>query len=90
MVIPNLQEYFEDLRADISKAKKVLNWEPEIGYRELTKIMMDADLRALGLETPGGGDEILQKYRYNWIGSHVDLGLKELVPSSFPSQTTGA
>ena len=78
------------LQADISKAKRVLQWEPEIGYKETTTIMMDADLRAIGLEAPGEGDEILRDHGYTWRGSHVDLGLREIVPSAFPGQTTGA
>lgn len=69
------------LEADISKAKRVLDWEPNIGFKDLTKIMMDADLRAVGLEAPGLGDDILRRNGYDWIGSHVDLGLKEIVPS---------
>lgn len=32
------------LIGDPSKAKKVLNWEPKVKFRELVKIMMDADL----------------------------------------------
>lgn len=32
------------LIGDHSKAKKVLNWEPKVKFRELVKIMMDADL----------------------------------------------
>ncbi len=33
------------LLGDPSKAKKILNWEPKIGFDELVKIMVDADLK---------------------------------------------
>jgi GDPmannose 4,6-dehydratase len=51
----------EQLVADPKKAKKRLGWEPKIGFEELVKIMVDADMRKAGLEPPGDGDEILQK-----------------------------
>ncbi|MBI0583774.1 MAG: GDP-mannose 4,6-dehydratase [Methanomassiliicoccus sp.] len=51
----------EALIADASKAKKVLKFEPKIKFRELMKIMVDADMRAAGLEPIGEGDEILRK-----------------------------
>jgi GDPmannose 4,6-dehydratase len=37
----------EFLQGDASKAKKKLNWEPKIKFKELVKIMVDADLRNL-------------------------------------------
>ena len=51
----------EELIADPSKAKRKLRWDPKIKFRELTKIMVDADMRALGLEPIGEGDNILKK-----------------------------
>jgi len=51
----------EVLIADATKAEKVLHWKPAIKFRDLVKIMVDADLRASGLEAPGEGDEILNK-----------------------------
>lgn len=38
------------LQGDYSKAKKVLGWEPKVGFKELVGIMMRADLKAKGLE----------------------------------------
>lgn len=35
------------LLGDASKAKKMLGWEPRVTFKELVKIMVDADLRAL-------------------------------------------
>ncbi|MEW6379835.1 MAG: GDP-mannose 4,6-dehydratase [bacterium] len=35
------------LRADASKARRMLGWEPKVNFRELVHIMVDADLEAL-------------------------------------------
>ncbi len=48
-------------RADYTKAMNELGWEPRIRFRELVRIMVDADMRALGLEAPGEGDRILRE-----------------------------
>ena len=37
----------EFLQGDASKAKRKLNWEPKIKFRELVRIMVDADLKNL-------------------------------------------
>jgi GDPmannose 4,6-dehydratase len=54
------------LLADPSKAKKVLDWEPKIKFHELVRIMVDADLESLGLESPGEGKRILNQRFGNW------------------------
>ena len=41
------------LRGDYSKAKRVLGWEPKVGFRELIGMMVDADLRRWAQEPPG-------------------------------------
>jgi GDPmannose 4,6-dehydratase len=51
----------EELVADSVKAKKILGWQPKIKFRELVKIMVDADMRKLGLEPVGEGDRILER-----------------------------
>ena len=51
----------EVLVADPAKAKEKLKWNPKIKFKELVKIMVDADMRAVGLEPIGEGDEILEK-----------------------------
>jgi len=38
------------LRADITKAKQKLRWEPKITFAELVKIMVDYDMRTIGLQ----------------------------------------
>lgn len=55
------------LRADISLAKKKLNWSPRVTFKELVRIMVDADFRAQGLEPPGEGDKILKTKGMPWI-----------------------
>ena len=66
------QRYFrptevESLVADNSKAKKILDWQPRIEFSELVKIMVDADMRAIGLEAVGQGDKILrEKFPDKW------------------------
>lgn len=51
----------EELIADPTKAKEKLDWNPKIKFKDLIKIMVDADMRAIGLEPIGEGDEILKK-----------------------------
>jgi GDPmannose 4,6-dehydratase len=43
------------LRADARKAARVLGWRPKIGFRDLARIMVDADLEAAGRPCPGRG-----------------------------------
>jgi GDPmannose 4,6-dehydratase len=66
------QKYFrptetDDLAADSSKIKKVMGWEPKVKFKELVKIMVDADMRRAGLKTIGEGDEFLRKqFPHRW------------------------
>ena len=55
------------LQADPVKAKKYLDWNPKISFKELVKIMMDYDLELIGLDSPGEGKKILKDERMNWI-----------------------
>jgi GDPmannose 4,6-dehydratase len=55
------------LKGDISKAKKILKWEPKVKFSDLIKIMIDADMRKINLSVPGGGDKILkEKFSKKW------------------------
>ncbi|ACL17427.1 GDP-mannose 4,6-dehydratase [Methanosphaerula palustris] len=57
----------ESLIADPTKAKKELNWAPKITFTDLVRIMVDADMRAAGLEPIGEGDAILaEKFPNRW------------------------
>jgi GDPmannose 4,6-dehydratase len=59
----------EVLVADPANAIKKLEWNPKIKFKELVRIMVDADMRAAGLEPLGEGDEILKKkFRNKWWG----------------------
>jgi GDPmannose 4,6-dehydratase len=50
----------EILQADCGKAREFLGWEPAVRFRELVRIMVDADMRKAGLEPAGEGDRILE------------------------------
>lgn len=52
----------ETLVADASKARAKLGWEPKVTFKELVRIMVDADTEAIGLEPIGEGNKILAKY----------------------------
>ena len=66
------QKYFrpvetEDLAADSRKIKKTIGWKPKIAFKDLVKIMVDADMRKAGLKPIGEGDEIiLKKFKNKW------------------------
>jgi GDPmannose 4,6-dehydratase len=66
------QKYFrptevEVLIADPTKSHTRLGWKPEIKFGDLVKIMVDADLRSLGLEPIGDGDQIIRsKFPDRW------------------------
>lgn len=57
--IPNWRKYVKkdpkflrpaevmDLRADSSKAKKILGWQPEVNFEELVKMMVEAEIARL-------------------------------------------
>jgi GDPmannose 4,6-dehydratase len=51
----------ECLVADARKAKKFINWTPKIKFHDLVKIMVDSDIRRIGMKPIGQGDKILQK-----------------------------
>ncbi|MEA5420742.1 GDP-mannose 4,6-dehydratase [Spirulina sp. CCNP1310] len=44
----------ELLIGDCTKAKTQLGWQPSVTFAELVQLMVDADLMALGLASPGG------------------------------------
>ena len=55
------------LVADPSEAKRQLGWEARIKFRELVRIMVDADLEAAGLECPGEGKRLLNDGYFAWL-----------------------
>ena len=50
----------ERLVADARKAQQKLHWAPQITFREIIAIMVDADMESVGLKPPGEGKRILQ------------------------------
>lgn len=50
-----------NLVCDAARAKKELAWKPKIGFKDLVKIMVDADMRQCGLKPIGEGDRVLRK-----------------------------
>jgi len=50
-----------NLIANTKKVRKVFNWQPKINFYDLVKVMIDADMRAVGLEPIGEGDRIIKK-----------------------------
>jgi GDPmannose 4,6-dehydratase len=55
------------LRANITKAKKQLHWQPKVKFDSLIKIMADYDLSAVGIEPPGAGIEICKQKEFNYF-----------------------
>ncbi|MFA4884242.1 MAG: GDP-mannose 4,6-dehydratase [Candidatus Margulisiibacteriota bacterium] len=62
------------LQADISRARKILGWEPKVRFNELVKIMVDADLEMLGQKSPGEGKNILAAKGINWTNNKLTVG----------------
>lgn len=62
------------LLADASKAKKKLGWEPKITFKELVKIMVDADMEMVHLKSPGDGQKILKDKGIHWTKNKVTTG----------------
>jgi GDPmannose 4,6-dehydratase len=59
------------LLADASYAKKKLGWAPKITFKELVKIMVDADLEHLQLKSPNEGTRILREKGIHWTKNAV-------------------
>ena len=49
------------LVADAARAREELGWNPKVRFKELVRIMVDADMQTLGLEPPGDGEAILRR-----------------------------
>ena len=57
----------DSLLADPAKASRELKWKPLIAFEDLVEIMVDADMRAAGLQSIGKGDQILKnKFPNRW------------------------
>jgi len=65
-------EYFRPnevhcLCADITKARKTLYWQPMVKFDGLIKIMVDYDMKAAGVNSPGEGIKICNQKRFDYI-----------------------
>lgn len=54
------------LCADPSHVRQQLGWEPRIRFKELVRIMVDADLAKQSQPYPGEGRALLEKYFGHW------------------------
>ena len=54
------------LVSDASKAHKELEWEPKIRFKDLVRIMVDADLEVVGMKPKGAGHRILEEKFGKW------------------------
>jgi len=53
----------DDLCADVSKARRVLGWEPKVSFQELVAMMVDSDVAALEQKVKGGRSAIATTFR---------------------------
>ncbi len=51
----------EHLIANPQKARRLLGWQPKVRFRDLVRIMVDADMLLAGLSPPGEGMKLLEK-----------------------------
>ncbi len=54
------------LMADPSRSRKLLSWQPRVRFKELVRIMVDADLELAGLDCPGEGKHVLAERFADW------------------------
>ena len=55
------------LVSDPQKANTLLKWQPRITFKNLVRIMVDADMRKLGMEPKGEGELVLrEKFPQKW------------------------
>ena len=57
----------ELLVANPTKARDKLGWEPKVNFKELVRIMVDADMEAIGLKPSGEGKATLAKHRLKTV-----------------------
>jgi GDPmannose 4,6-dehydratase len=61
------------LQADISKARKKLGWEPRTTFEELVKIMVDYDMKLIGLPAVGEGIRISEEKGFSYTKHDFSL-----------------
>jgi GDPmannose 4,6-dehydratase len=65
----------DSLIADTRKAKKKFDWEAKVKFKDLVKIMLDADLELKGLVPPGEGNKILKEKGFSWTTNKITKSL---------------
>ena len=55
------------LTGDATQAREVLGWEPKVSFSELVRIMVDADMEALGLDAIGEGQTLIKGKGLDWM-----------------------
>ncbi|MCK4738506.1 MAG: GDP-mannose 4,6-dehydratase [Deltaproteobacteria bacterium] len=63
------------LKADITKARTELGWEPRITFEELTKVMVDHDFDFIGAKSKGEGRSAVKAKGIDWTESKLSTGL---------------
>ena len=58
----------ERLQADPSEATRRLGWEARVTFRDLIRVMVDAELDAIRWPAPGGGTRGVTAGRLGWLG----------------------
>ena len=61
----------EYLKADITKAKRLLRWSPHVDFKTLVKIMLDHDLKRSGVTPLGEGINKLKGKKFSYINHNV-------------------
>lgn len=67
---PNEVDY---LLANPKKSIEEIGWEPRIKFKDLVRIMVDADLELIGLESPGEGSKLLEVHHGKWHRWHSQV-----------------
>jgi len=60
----------DTLIADTTKFRAALGWQARIKFHDLVAIMVDADVEAVGLKSPGRGKAILEEKIGSWNRWH--------------------
>lgn len=59
------------LEADITKARKKLGWQPRTTFEELIMIMVDYDMKRLGLRAPGKGIQMCRDKNFSYTDHEI-------------------
>ncbi len=63
----------ENLCADITKARKKLGWEPRTTFADLVRIMVDYDMKLIGLKPIGDGIKISQDKNFGYTNHELSF-----------------